>query len=424
MNPLARIASLSAAFLCSNMARAGIGLALALVLGRGLGVDRFGTWILCTAWASTLTAVVDLGLGALLTRDGARSDSDPGALASGALLLRLTAAVPLALALAVAASWMSSDPEAVTALRAAAFLGVAGSAYGCFGALLRAQPRWLPTILAVETAWLAAQVPASWWLVAGGCRVSGLVALAAALQLAQIASALALWDAVFGGGTPVFRRVPAWRPLLRRALPFAMSGLVANLHARAAALMLGALATPLDIGWFGAASRVARAVKLAPQAVFAGALPVLAHEFGRDEASAARTSATLDRALATASIAAAAICSVAAPLILRVVFGPSFAGAAPTLVWTAIGMVPALTNSARKVALIAAGRETLVVRWSAVALALQAVAAAALIPTVGSIGAALAIGIAEAGVWLPLRAALTGGAATRLPHKWLRTARP
>jgi O-antigen/teichoic acid export membrane protein len=319
---------------------------------------------------------------------------------------------------------MSSDPEAIAALRAAAFLGVAGSAYGCFGALFRAQPRWLPTILAIETAWLAVQVPASWWLVAGGNGLSALVALAAVLQLAQIVTALALWRAVFGSGAPVFGRVAACRALLRRALPFAVSGLVANLHARAAALMLGALATPVDIGWFGAASRVARAVKLAPQAVFAGALPVLALEFGRDEASAARASATLDRALAMTSIGAAAICSVAAPLILRVVFGPSFAGAAPTLVCTAVGIVPALTNSARKVALFAAGREAVVVRWSTVALALQAVAAAALIPIFGSIGAALAIGIAEAAVWLPLRAALTGGAATPLPHKSLQTARP
>ena len=143
MNPLARIVRLSAAFLCSNLARAGIGVALALVLGRGLGADRFGAWILCTAWASTLTVVADLGFGVLLTRDGARDETDPARLLAGALTLRLALALPLACVLTAAAGLLSSDAETIAALRVAALVGVAGAGYGCFGALLRSQPRWL-----------------------------------------------------------------------------------------------------------------------------------------------------------------------------------------------------------------------------------------------------------------------------------------
>src|SRR5262249_40771789 len=70
MKPVARIVQLGAAFLCSNLARAAIGFGLTVAIGRGLGVDRFGTWILSTTWASTLTTVADLGFGVLLTRDG------------------------------------------------------------------------------------------------------------------------------------------------------------------------------------------------------------------------------------------------------------------------------------------------------------------------------------------------------------------
>ena len=55
MTPLARIARLSAAFLGSNLARAAIGFGLSFALARALGADRFGRWIFCTAWASTLT---------------------------------------------------------------------------------------------------------------------------------------------------------------------------------------------------------------------------------------------------------------------------------------------------------------------------------------------------------------------------------
>jgi O-antigen/teichoic acid export membrane protein len=406
VSPLARIAQLSAAFLCSNLARAGIGLALALVLGRGLGPSRFGVWILCTAWASTLTAIVDLGFGVLLTRDGARGDGDPAPLLAGALSLRLAAALPLACVLALAAGSLASDAESIAALRVAALLAAAGAAYGCFGSLLRSQPRWLPAVLAIETVWLMVQVGGSWWLVAWGRGVAALVALAAALQAAQIATALACWRTVFGARSPSpFARPLAAVPLLRRALPFAASGIVANLQGRIGPLMLGALATPADIGWFGAAARVGRGVKLAPQAIFAGALPVLAQEHGRDARSASATYRALHRGLAALSAAAAIACAAAAPFVMPLVFGRPFAAAAPTLVWMAVGLAPSVINSARKVYLYAAGAEAIAVRWSAVSLALQVIAGALLIPASGSAGAAIAIAIGEAAIWWPLRRA-------------------
>ena len=67
--------------------------------------------------------------------------------------------------------------------------------------------------------------------------------------------------------------------------------------------------------------------------------------------------------------------------------------------------MPSITNSARKVYLYAAGGETIAVRWSAAALAVQIAADAALIPAFGAAGAALAIAISEAAIWLPLRRA-------------------
>jgi O-antigen/teichoic acid export membrane protein len=412
---LARIARLSAAFVCSNLARASIGVGLALVLGRALGVERFGAWVLCTTWASTLTVVVDLGLGVLLTRDGARADADPLRLVTGALALRLAAALPMAVTLVAAAGWLSSDPETIAGLRVAALVGFAGAAYGCFGALLRSQPHWLSTVLGIETAYLAGQVAASWWLVEAGRGIVALVTLAACVQLVQIATALALWRPVFGTPQRMTRAVgplgpsatfwtSAWA-LLVRALPFALSGIVANLETRVAPLMLGALAAPAELGWFGAASRVGRAAKLAPQAIFAGALPVLSHEYGRDHAEARRVSRVLDRALAALSASMAAACALAAPLVMRAAFGPGFVAGAPALVWVAVGLVPALSNSGRKVFLYAAGGEAIVVRWSAAAVALQIVSGALLIPAFGAVGAAIGVAIGEIAVWWPLRRA-------------------
>ena len=53
---------------------------------------------------------------------------------------------------------------------------------------------------------------------------------------------------------------------------------------------------------------------------------------------------------------AVALALLAAPL-MRLLFGAPFAAAGPVLIWVAIGLVPAVSNSSRKVFLFAAGGE-------------------------------------------------------------------
>ena len=417
--PLARVARLSAAFLGSNLARAAIGFGLSFALARALGADRFGRWILCTAWGSTLTVVVDLGLGVLLTRDGAREDAKAGRLLIDALVLRLALAIPLALMLYAGAGYLSSDSETIAGLRVAAMLGTAGAAYGCFGALLRSQPRWLPTVLALETGWLAIQLGAACWLVgisglagwAGGAApashgVVSLMMLAVLVQLAQIVTAVALWRTVFGERGRIHApSAGALRVFARRALPFAASGIVANLQTRIGPLMLGYLSTSSELGFFAAASRFGSVARLVPQAMFAGALPVLSHEHGRDRASAERMALGFDALLFGGSIAVAACCALFAGPVLRLVYGPSFTQAASALVWVGLALVPLLSNSGRKVFLYATGGEAAVVRWSTIGLIMQAALGVVMIPALGGAGAAASLAAAEAAIWWPLRRA-------------------
>jgi O-antigen/teichoic acid export membrane protein len=202
--------------------------------------------------------------------------------------------------------------------------------------------------------------------------------------------------------------------LMRRALPFAASGIVANLQSRVAPVLLGAFSTSVEVGMFGAAARIGRLVRLAPQAVFGGALPVLSHEFGKDRSQARALFSRLDRGLLVFSASVATLCLLAAPLLIRTVYGPSFIGAAPALMWIGVGLIPALANSGRQIALYAAGGEALAVRWTTVALAVQATSAMVLIPLMGSTGAAVSVAVGEAAVWLPLRRAVAAHAGSDL----------
>jgi PST family polysaccharide transporter len=413
-NPLARIARLSAVFLASNLVRGAMAFGLSLVIGRALGIERFGRSILCTTWASTITVVADLGFGVLLTRDGAREGALHGRLAGGALAARLLVAVPLAAALAAAAPLIAHDPESIAGLRLAAIVGVGGAVYGCFGATFRSQPQWVPAILVTESAWAALQLAAAWLVVRAGWGVGALVILMAGAQLGQIATALTLWNAAFDGerlAMPSLSDVPA---MVRRGLPFAAAGLVANLQTRIGPLMLGYLATETDVGAFAAASRFGTVARLAPGAVFAGALPVLSREYAADRHAGARAQAAFDRALTAFAVAAAIPFMFLASPLVRMVYGASFAAGAPVLAWIGLALVPWLTNSARKIALYAINKEGTVVRWSGAALAVQVAASAVLIPSASAVGAAAALALGEALIWIPLwRAAQPRSTASR-----------
>jgi O-antigen/teichoic acid export membrane protein len=227
--------------------------------------------------------------------------------------------------------------------------------------------------------------------------------LATCVQLAQIATALVLWRTVFADRSRTSEGREPLSALMRRALPFAASGIVANLQSRVAPLMVGVFSTSTEVGLYAAASRFGQLAKLAPQAVFGAALPVLSHEFGRDRPTAQRLFVMLDRVMLAFGASTAAACLLAAPFLVGTVYGSSFIAAAPALMWVGVGLIPALSNAARQVTLYAADGEALVVGWRAAGLAVQVVSAAVLIPMFGSTGAAVSVAAGEAAVWIPLR---------------------
>ena len=90
---------------------------------------------------------------------------------------------------------------------------------------------------------------------------------------------------------------------------------------------------------------------------------------------------------------------------------------AAVLVILALGLVPTLLNSARRVYLYARGHEADATRWSGVALLVQAIGCVAAVPSAGALGAAAAL---LAGEWC-VRGRLKA-LADRDDHTPLRTA--
>src|SRR5204862_3022497 len=133
-------------------------------------------------------------------------------------------------------------------------------------------------------------------------------------------TAAVLWRAAFGERLALPSRADGVA-LVRRALPFAAAGLVANLQARVGPLMLGYLSTEAAVGAFAAAARFGTVARLGPGAIFAGALPVLSREYSADRTSGERTQTAFDRALAMFALAAAVPLMVLSAPLVRLVYG-------------------------------------------------------------------------------------------------------
>jgi len=406
---LARMGGMGALFMGSNLARGAAAFVTSLLVARTLGPDTFGRWTLCVTWASMLTFLLDLGFGVLLTRDAAAGTARAGAMVGGALAARMLLFVPIALLFLAVAPELGLRGEARTVLWTVLLLAVSGMAYGGIAAVFRAWPASLTVIVIVEVVGAVVQLGGTWWITQQHGSVAGLLLLASTVQVAQLAAAALLWPAVAG---PMFER-PSLRfavSLLGRAFPFAVAGLVVNVQERLAPLMLGRLSGIGEVALFGAAWRIGGVVRMLPQAMFGGALPVLAAATGRE--GSGNVAFRFERVLSVSAALAAAALAVFAGPILRVTYGADYAPGVFTLMWVAIGLWPFLVNSGRKVTLYAAGRERDAVRWSAAALAIQVVACALLIPRFGAAGAALAMAAGEIAVWWPLRSMATNGTNT------------
>jgi len=402
--PYGQLVGMSATFAVSNLSRMAISFATSLLIARALGVEDFGRWTLCTAWAAVLTTIVDFGFGVLLTRDAARDDPATGQAVAVAFVTRLGVLLPSAFLFVAVPSLLTADAATAAGLRVAPLIAIPGVAYGCLASVFRAWPRTLVVTLGIETIGGLGQWAGAWWLLQSGRGMVALLLLAAAVQALQFTAAVGLWLGIGSRRPGIEWPSPATIVrTLRDAWPFAAEGLIANAQQRLAPVLLGFLASPAALAAFGVAWRFGGLVRMLPQAALTGALPVLSQEARRGASHAVR--ARFDRTLLAFSLASASILIVLAAPLVSWTYGEGFATAVVPLVWTGIGLVPTLVNSGRKVYFYASGFEALAVKWNAVTLALQAAVCAVLIPSFGAAGAAAGLALGEAAVWWPLHKA-------------------
>ncbi len=178
------------------------------------------------------------------------------------------------------------------------------------------------------------------------------------------------------------------RDLFRISLPIGLSGLLIIAYARIDQVIVFTVSGSKEAGLYGAVYNILDQSHFVPISILTTLAPVLAAAWPTDRPRLLRTARLTAELLAIASFGALAFAIVAAEPVVRLIFGPEFAAAAPALPVLGGAFVLICFGYLNGNLLVVLGQQNRLLRISALALVVNLIGNAILVPTVGFMGAA------------------------------------
>jgi O-antigen/teichoic acid export membrane protein len=340
--------------LVGNTVGMGLAFAFSALLGRATGQTGLGVYAAVLAWVFPLTLLAEFGVNTLITRDLALDLTRTAdyLAASAALRWRLGGGVMIGIWLL--APLMSDNPQGVMGLRLAAPLVLIEPTFGAYSAVFRARQTMRP-IVWLNVGMLLCQIVLCAGAFALGYGVLAALAINTLTSLGRMLAArwwitpspmyvcadeAGLVPTGYNGGVGTTQRGVRVLRLLRRAVPFALAGVLAALHLRAGFILLEALHGSAALGLLAAAWRFIEAARLFPHAFFDALLPTLSAE-----GTSARVLGRAYAVLIGYSVAAALGFALFGRWLIVWVYGAEFAASSLLLTLGGITLLPSLLRS-------------------------------------------------------------------------------
>lgn len=362
----------------------GLSFALSIIVARSLGAAGFGRYAVLWYLAWMTAQLTDLGLHLVVLRNLSGGN---GGLPTALRLKGVSSLV--ALSLAVAGPALAGEYRAVLPLCGAA---LAGSWCELFGVCLRSRGKIAlegMVLFALRAGWLAAAVAVL--MQRGGVFELGLGLLAGsapALVLGLVLVARQEWAAVEGARRDA-------RSLLAQVAPLAATAVITLLYLRVDVLLLARFRGDEEAGLFAASFRLVEALFLFSGGIVAGSFPLIAARVSGARTELARLSRFVCGLLLSIAVPAAAGFVMLAEPIVELLYGSSFARSAPSLRLLALALVAIYVNALTTHLLVATRRGRALVTVMLVRLVVGLGIDLLLIPSMGSLGAAIAVVVAE-----------------------------
>lgn len=367
---------------------------LVVLAANRLGDKAFGQFSFALAIASIFEMAIDLGLNTLVARDVARdrglaSRYLPNILA-WKMLLSLTAMVLLAITVRL----LRQDADASAA---AMILGV-GIVLRSFNstahAFFQSHERFDLMLLTTYTERVLVLGLGAFILYT----IGGLLPFCLVFVLARIPNlAISYWlvnrHIVRVG---LAADVAVIRGMQRAALPFASYMLIVVLYIYIGTVILSAVRTDEEVGWYNAGYKIYEGLTMFPAFVAAVALPRLSRLFVTDRTLHRELSVRAVRYLSMASFPIAAAVGILAPTVVKLLFGADYLPAVTPLYVLLGAAVLMFANMMLNTILVSADQQGSVVRVAAIGLVVMAASNLVLVPRFGIVGSASCIALSEA----------------------------
>lgn len=363
------------------------------LLLRHFGVERFGQYTTVIAIVTVVQGLTDAGL----TVVGQRVYVHAGAARRRTLLADLLGIrlvlTPVGIAVGVLFAYLAGYPNALVVGTMVAGIGIILSVVAAALAMPLSVELRLGAVTAIEFLRQLTIVIGIAALVAVGAGllpfffiyvVAGLVAVVAAATF-------------LGPSSWVVPRFSwhEWKPLLREAVPVALSLVVNTTYVRALIILSSVLATAEQTGLFAASYRISEILLGVPQMALGAAFPILVHAHVSDKDRLAYALQRMGEAALLLGLAVAVVLAVGAAPIMAILGGRDFAAATDAVRIQSVAIAGAFMTQLGTAALIATQRQRELLVVNLLALIVVVALGCTLIPLWGANGAALAASIGE-----------------------------
>jgi O-antigen/teichoic acid export membrane protein len=375
----------------------GAGLLLTAVasvfLLRHLGVERFGQYTTVIAIVALVQGLTDAGL----TVVGQRVYVHADALRRRTLLADLVGIrlvlTPLGVTIGVLFALVAGYPNALVTGTLLAGAGVVLAVVAAALAMPMSVELRLGAVTAIDFVRQLVLVAGIIGLVVAGAGLLPFFAVYVAAGIAAVVTALAF----IGPSSWVRPRFSwrEWKPLLKEALPVALSLVVNNTYVRTLIILCSLIATAEQTGLFATSYRVSEIMLGVPQLMLGAAFPILAHAHVADEERLAYVLQRMGEVALLVGLGLGLVLAVGAKPIVLLLGGQEFEAAATPLRIQSLAIAGAFMTGVGTTALIAVQRQRALLVVNALALATVLALGLALIPLWDANGAALAASVGE-----------------------------
>jgi len=375
----------------------GAGLLLTAVasifLLRHLGVVRFGQYTTVIAIVTVVQGLTDAGLTVVGQRVYVHADPDRRRTLLADLVGIRLVLTPLGIAIGVLFAIVSGYPNALVTGTILAGAGVVLAVVAAAFAMPLSVELRLGAVTAIDFVRQLVIVAGIVGLVVAGAGLLPFFAVYLAGGVAAVAAALAF----IGTGSWIAPRFSwrEWKPLLKEALPVAMSLVVNTTYVRALIILCSLLATADQTGLFATSYRISEILLGVPQMMLGAAFPIIAHAHVADERRLAYVLQRMGEAALLLGLGLGLVLAVGAKPIVLLLGGSQFEAAATPLRIQSIAIAGAFMTGVGTTALIAVQRQRALLLVNALALGVVLVLGFALIPHWEADGAAVAASVGE-----------------------------